>query len=365
MKREINTRAAIVILLMASFLILPFVQAEEQRFQDKIDGTVKDNLTGLIWLKDASPSDTRMNWTDAVSYCNSLAEGTFGLTDGSNAGDWRLPSLDELQSLVDDDNENPALPSDHPFEGIQTSYNYWSGTSYGQNNVGAWQVSMNDGSVRKSMKYSKRWVWPVRDDNDVTGSDGDGIPEDVCIDIDEDEICDDEDNCLDVANPEQEDLDNDSIGDLCDECIDIDEDEICDDEDNCPDIANPEQEDVDGDGAGDSCDTDDDNDGISDEDDGCPYEDASGLDADTDGCIDTIEYLLQLIYAMNLDKGIENSLISKVKNAQKSIKRENITAAINKLQAFINQVEAQKGKKIPQEEAEMLILYAGNLINSF
>lgn len=67
------------------------------------------------------------------------------------------------------------------------------------------------------------------------------------------------DNCLDLFNPGQEDLDHDNIGDACDACPndpanDLDIDQVCGDLDNCPAHYNPEQLDADQDGFGDICD---------------------------------------------------------------------------------------------------------------
>ena len=105
------------------------------RFTDNDDGTVTDNLTGLIWLKDASCSDLAGtdydgagSWTTALSAANSLANGMCGLTDGSSAGDWRLPNVQELLSLIDYGRNSPSLPVDHPFTGVQPSY-HWSSTT--------------------------------------------------------------------------------------------------------------------------------------------------------------------------------------------------------------------------------------------
>jgi hypothetical protein len=53
------------------------------RFTDNGNGTVKDNLTGLIWLKDAN-CFSRRTWAQALSDANSLANGSCGLTDGSS-----------------------------------------------------------------------------------------------------------------------------------------------------------------------------------------------------------------------------------------------------------------------------------------
>jgi hypothetical protein len=60
------------------------------------------------------------------------------------------------------------------------------------------------------------------------------------------------DNCPDVWNPDQSDLDGDSAGDACDP--DDDGDGVPDADDNCPVTSNPDQSDVDGDGVGDACD---------------------------------------------------------------------------------------------------------------
>ncbi len=94
-------------------------------------------------------------------------------------------------------------------------------------------------------------------------------------DFDGDGIDDDNDNCRTIVNPDQEDLDGDSIGDLCDS--DIDGDDVPNDEDNCRTDANPLQEDDDGDGIGNACDEPDnaddvDGDGVDNAQDNCPVD---------------------------------------------------------------------------------------------
>jgi hypothetical protein len=133
------------------------------RFTDNLDGTVTDNLTGLIWLKNANCFSSR-TWTNALSDCNSLANETCSLTDGSSAGDWRLPNINELHSLVDPTQSNPALPVDYPFANVLSS-SYWSSTTYASNPYYAWFVYMSYGNVNyANMDYSY-YVWPVRSGN--------------------------------------------------------------------------------------------------------------------------------------------------------------------------------------------------------
>ena len=147
---------------------------------------------------------------------------------------------------------------------------------------------------------------------------------------------------------------------------DSDGDGIQDNEDNCPMTSNPDQLNNDGDSQGDICDPDDDNDGVLDEGDYCPFEDATGFDADMDGCIDSpsglIDVLETLVGSGVIDEQLENSLTSKVDNVEQSADKDNICAAINQLEAFKNQIEAQRNKKISEEGADLLIAYADNLI---
>jgi len=130
------------------------------RFTDNGNGTVTDNLTGLIWLKNANCFGAR-NWTQALSDANTLNSGECGLGDGSSEGDWRLPNVRELQSLIDYGRQTPALPSGHPFTGVQSSL-YWSSTTHATNASYAWGVYMRCGHVHWDYKMRTRYVWPVR-----------------------------------------------------------------------------------------------------------------------------------------------------------------------------------------------------------
>jgi hypothetical protein len=133
------------------------------RFTDNLDGTVTDNLTNLIWLKDANCFGTR-TWNLALSDSNGTQSGLCGLTDGSGPGDWRLPNYKELFSLTDAENFNPALASGHPFTNVQSStVNYWSSTTYSPFTPGAWYVGMDFGDVNTQAKTFDGFVWPVRD----------------------------------------------------------------------------------------------------------------------------------------------------------------------------------------------------------
>jgi len=136
------------------------VASPTPRFTDNGNGTVTDNLTKLIWTKNANIFAVRM-WAQAVIDANNLQHGYGGLLDGSKLGDWRLPTIRELLSLVDYGRLNPALPADYPFSWVQSSY-YWSSTTH-QNFPGdARMVYFADGSDALSDKTKYNYVWCVR-----------------------------------------------------------------------------------------------------------------------------------------------------------------------------------------------------------
>ena len=104
-----------------------------------------DNLTGLIWLKNANcfgPS----SWTKAIADANALETWHCGLGDGSSAGEWRLPNVRELQSLLHYGVSQPALPNTtgtaqwaegDPFTGVVSSGYYWTSTDFPANPLAA------------------------------------------------------------------------------------------------------------------------------------------------------------------------------------------------------------------------------------
>lgn len=137
------------------------VEWPNPRFIDNGDGTVTDNLTGLVWLKNASCIGMRTWYRALVWDCKRLATGLCGLTDNSIPGDWRLPNIEELLSLVDRGQFSPALPSENPFTGVQASY-YWSSTTSVSNTRFAWYLWFEDGFSDFDPKSSMHYVWPVR-----------------------------------------------------------------------------------------------------------------------------------------------------------------------------------------------------------
>ena len=103
------------------FVVLPAFNSE----------AVLDKETGLIWER--SPQTTSARWITARRTC---IEKNVGGQKG-----WRLPSLDELTSLVDPSvaPPGPTLPPGHPFLTVQSTV-YWSATRVDEDARGSWAV---------------------------------------------------------------------------------------------------------------------------------------------------------------------------------------------------------------------------------
>ncbi len=113
------------------------------RFKLVLDAeAVLDLETGLVWQK-ISDYSNRRNWYEALDYCSNLEIG--------GRKGWRLPTVDELETLVDS-THNPALPEGHPFTGNELSSRYWSSTPCANNTDFAWQVSFSSGHVSNGDK---------------------------------------------------------------------------------------------------------------------------------------------------------------------------------------------------------------------
>jgi hypothetical protein len=134
------------------------------RFIDNGDGTVTDTLTALIWLKNVNCWESG-NWANALSQANNLASGACGLTDGSSAGQWRLPNVNELHSLVDLAQAGyPKLPTGYPFV-ITYAFYHWTSTTNIPNSLpqDAFTVTFSEGEIiTRDKDTTTARTWPVR-----------------------------------------------------------------------------------------------------------------------------------------------------------------------------------------------------------
>lgn len=143
------------------------VPAPTPRFTDNGDGTVTDNLTGLVWLKDANCPGLLGGWQAILTWVASFNTTSIACTDytAMTFTDWRLPNVKELSSLIDFGESSPALTAGHPFVNV-LSAEYASSTTSVSNPGVAWSVDIGVGDVLGGVaapaKASMGLVWPVR-----------------------------------------------------------------------------------------------------------------------------------------------------------------------------------------------------------
>lgn len=137
------------------------------RFTDNGNGTITDNLTKLIWLKDGSCSGSTLLWQAALTWVANFNGGSTACADygaGTHA-DWRVPNIRELFSLLDFGNTNPPLPAGHPFVNFQSNW-YHTSTSNLVDPTGSFAVRFTDGDIGSGAGGGKttfaNWVLPVR-----------------------------------------------------------------------------------------------------------------------------------------------------------------------------------------------------------
>ncbi|MEK6545698.1 MAG: DUF1566 domain-containing protein, partial [Nitrospinota bacterium] len=104
---------------------------------------VTDNLTGLMWVK--SPDSTTRTWADALTYANNLSLCGYS--------DWRLPNINELESLINAEQSNIAswLNTQGFSFNLQALY-YWSSTTYANYTGYAWYVRHQNTSALDTNK---------------------------------------------------------------------------------------------------------------------------------------------------------------------------------------------------------------------
>jgi YVTN family beta-propeller protein len=145
------------------------------RFADHGNGTVTDNLTGLIWLKEGTCVEGAgtSNCANALTFANSLQNGQCGLTDGSSAGQWRLPNVNEIQSLAHTGMwEIGNWLNTQGFTGVERGW-YWTSTTFPGETTKVWDMNFIDGHIQDGpidKSYGSDYVWAVR------GGTGPGLP---------------------------------------------------------------------------------------------------------------------------------------------------------------------------------------------
>jgi hypothetical protein len=125
-----------------------------ESYSDNYDGTVTDNVTGLMWQQE--PSTAMLSWSAARNYCATLMLSQYP--------DWRLPSYIELVSLVDYGAAIPTVNATY-FPGTP-AYKFWSSTPFAAKPTvetpSAWYVDFDQGWTQETVLTDVKFARCVR-----------------------------------------------------------------------------------------------------------------------------------------------------------------------------------------------------------
>jgi len=131
------------------------VKWPKPRFLNKGE-VAEDRLTGLFWTRNADISGGMVSWVEAFKIVRELNSKRLG-----GFSDWRLPNINELESLVDCSRHSPAIPEGSCFKNVREFY--WSSTTSIYDPPWAWALYMFKGATGVGLKRLRNfYVWAVR-----------------------------------------------------------------------------------------------------------------------------------------------------------------------------------------------------------
>ena len=113
---------------------------------------VKVTNTNLLWEDTPHVREAKLTYPRAKIYCSELHLGDFN--------DWRLPTIQELLTIIDYRRTSPALIK--AFNYVEDESFYWSQTVVADESDAFWGVNFKRGASSKASEYYDRYVRCVR-----------------------------------------------------------------------------------------------------------------------------------------------------------------------------------------------------------
>lgn len=122
-------------------------------FQHRLDGSILDSETGLIWQ--LKPSSKKMTWGEAISHINKL--------NRKESKNWRMPSKKELAKLLIGGNKRSCdVLNKNGFENIMCE-NYWTNSTDSSDARRVWCIDIGTDFIDTFSKESENYIWAVRE----------------------------------------------------------------------------------------------------------------------------------------------------------------------------------------------------------
>lgn len=152
MCKEPSMRLNLLILILILFCSNLF----STYIRDANTSTVLNTQTLLMWQDDENVTSSQKKWIDAINYCNTLTL--------ASKSDWRLPNINELNSIIDNNNFDPSI--NEVFSNVNSSL-FWSSTTYIRSSFEhqAWNINFRGGTINQANKTTLYYVRCVRDFN--------------------------------------------------------------------------------------------------------------------------------------------------------------------------------------------------------
>ena len=125
------------------------------RSYSRVNGMVTDRITDLVWQDNYSDNGGEVRqdtWSEAKAYCEKKG--------------WRLPTVNELASIIDSGHANPSLTPNTFFTIAPADYGYgpyWTSTEANSDKTNrAWQIIFNRGIIKTESKFNMGFVRCVK-----------------------------------------------------------------------------------------------------------------------------------------------------------------------------------------------------------
>jgi len=124
--------------LLLSLLLLGSLNAKD---------VILDTSTNLLWQDAAENKSLSITYKESQEYCAKLVIAEYS--------DFRIPTLQELQSIIDYNNYKPAIINGFNYAPNET---YWSSTPSAKDNAFLWNINFTKGHSSTSAKYYDRHI---------------------------------------------------------------------------------------------------------------------------------------------------------------------------------------------------------------